>query len=123
MTETPLLHHEDFQGLVGSTFTATIGSLLNHTTAGNDTQVFNSKVELELFETKFHDYPGMEGFSLIFITDQENLFDQGVRDIEHETLGKIQLFLTPIFFHSKRSGMYYQAVFNRIMEDVDESRL
>jgi hypothetical protein len=55
--------------------------------------------------------PRMEQFSLVFRGPMTPVLAQGIRNMEHATLGKLQLFLVPI--GPDGSGMCYEAVFNR----------
>jgi hypothetical protein len=39
---------------------------------------------------------------------------QGVRNFEHEQMGKFELFIVPV--EQDEQGFYYEAVFNRIRD-------
>ena len=55
--------------------------------------------------------PRMEQFSLVFRGPMTPALPQGIHELEHATLGKLQLFLVPL--GPDDSGMRYEAVFNR----------
>ena len=55
--------------------------------------------------------PRMEQFSLIFRGPMTPVLPQGIRELEHATLGTMRLFLVPV--GPDESGMRYEAVFNR----------
>jgi len=55
-----------------------------------------------------------EQFTLTFRGPLESEFGQGMRDVEHDRMGKFVLFLVPIARNS--DGMLYEAVFNRVID-------
>jgi len=55
-----------------------------------------------------------EGFSLLFLSQQEAPFDQQMYKVEHPELGIFDLFLVPIGKSDK--GVKYESVFNRLVE-------
>jgi hypothetical protein len=56
--------------------------------------------------------PRPEPFSLIFRGPADRPLDQRVCSLEHDQLGRIELFLVPIGPGSDGRGPYYQAIFN-----------
>jgi Domain of unknown function (DUF6916) len=60
--------------------------------------------ELKLFATQ-------EQFAVIFRGPREPFLSQGMRSLDHEKLGRSELFLVPI--RDDAEGYYYEAVFNR----------
>lgn len=72
-------------------------------------------VPLELFEVTEKDQsPKMEQFFLIFRGPIAPQFPQGIYTMEHEKLGKLDLFLVPV--GPDEAGMCYQVVFNRFRQ-------
>ena len=73
---------------------------------------------LELFEVSEKDQsPQVEQFSLIFHGPLKPHFPQGTYAVEHEKMGKFDLFLVPLGLGS--SGMRYQAIFCRTRRPLD----
>ena len=73
----------------------------------------NVEVELvEVSEVKL--YPQQEEFSLEFRGPLNMFLGQGVRNFEHEQMGKFELFIVPV--EQDAQGFYYEAVFNRIRD-------
>lgn len=70
-------------------------------------------VELRLVEAKSFgsnvDAQSGKPFACLFVGPAEPHFEQGIRRLEHETLGALEVFLVPIGPH--RDGMQYEAVF------------
>ena len=56
--------------------------------------------------------PRPEPFSLIFRGPQGRPLDQRIYPLEHDQLGRLDLFLVPIGPGSDGRGPYYQAIFN-----------
>jgi hypothetical protein len=73
------------------------------------------KVDIELVKIDEHKTPHTEGFSLIFRGPNDKPFGQSSHKVKHPKMGEIDLFLAPIAYN-KFDGMYYQAVFNRLIE-------
>jgi hypothetical protein len=72
-------------------------------------------VPIELVEViEAEPNPRQERFCLRFRGPLETPFAQGMRDIEHDTMGKLVLFLVPMARDS--DGMEYEAVFNRLIK-------
>ena len=72
----------------------------------------NAMVELELIEVselKLH--PKQEEFSLEFRGPLDVFLGQGLRNFEHDAMGKFELFIVPV--EQDAQGVYYEAVFNR----------
>ena len=53
-----------------------------------------------------------ELFSIVFRGPLEVFLGQGIRQLQHEALGELGLFLVPI--KQDESGFYYESVFNRL---------
>lgn len=71
-------------------------------------------VRLELIEaTEVRDNPRMEQFSIIFRGPQVPQLTQRIHLLEHDQLGKIEMFLVPIGSMFDAEGLCYQSVFNR----------
>jgi hypothetical protein len=73
-------------------------------------------VEVELIEITDHSRENVESFSLIFKGPLEKPFEQRIHKIKHPEMGELEMFLVPITY-GKMDAMYYQAVFNRVIED------
>lgn len=72
-----------------------------------------SPISMELIEvTEQNDNPRLEQFTLVFRGPRELLLSQGVHPLEHEKLGRMELFLVPI--GPDETGLRYEAIFNRI---------
>lgn len=72
-------------------------------------------VEVELIEVTDISQQNVEGFSLVFKGPLEKPFEQRIHKITHAKMGETALFLVPITF-GKMDAMYYQALFNRVLE-------
>lgn len=72
-------------------------------------------VEVELIEITDHSQENVESFSLIFKGPLEKAFEQRIHKVKHPEMGEMELFLVPITY-GKMDAMYYQAVFNRVLE-------
>jgi len=76
-----------------------------------------ASLSLELLEVEEKNYsPNLEQFSLVFRGPLTPQLVQGQYALEHEKLGKMELFLVPI--GPDGVGMGYQAVFNLIRQKV-----
>jgi hypothetical protein len=73
-------------------------------------------VNVELDETSEARHDNMESFSVIFRGPMERPFEQRIHGVRHPKMGVFDLFLVPITYH-KNDAMYYQAVFNRIVQE------
>jgi uncharacterized protein DUF6916 len=58
--------------------------------------------------------PDQEQFSILFRAPRNLPPTQGLYSVEHEKLGEFELFLVPV--RQDKHGMYYEAVFNRLIE-------
>jgi hypothetical protein len=72
-------------------------------------------VEVELIEITDHSQEGVESFSLVFKGPLEKPFEQRLHRVKHPQMDEFDLFLVPITY-GKMDAMYYQAVFNRLLE-------
>ena len=71
-------------------------------------------VEIELTEARQGKMTSrQEMFSIYFRGSNEKPFWQGLYPVEHEQLGKFDLFLVPV--EQNEQGMIYEAVFNRLL--------
>jgi len=59
--------------------------------------------------------PNFECFSVLFLGPESPYLGQGLRTIEHATLGTMDLFLVPVGKDAR--GVTYEAVFNRSRSD------
>lgn len=72
-------------------------------------------IEMELIEVvDGRSTPRQEQFSLIFRAAQNAPVEQRIYRLEHDTLGSGDLFLVPVSRDDQ--GLYYQAVFNRLLD-------
>jgi hypothetical protein len=70
---------------------------------------------VEAFETS-----ATEGFSLRFTGPQSPLIPQGIRAMEHPSLGQFELFLVPV--QDPRTDIHtYEAIFNRLRPPAQAS--
>ena len=73
-----------------------------------------SPVEVELVEvSKGESSPKQEYFSLFFRGPLDQFLSQRSYQVEHEKLGRFDLFLVPI--GKDAEGFHYEAVFNRFL--------
>ena len=73
----------------------------------------NQNVELLLEDvSELKVYPRQEVFSVVFRGPNEAFLGQGMQSLQHETMGRIELFLVPI--GQEPEGYRYEAVFNLI---------
>ena len=81
------------------------------------------QVELELVEvkgypSKANEQGGMERFSAYFTGPGEFFLPQSTYSLEHDRMGKFEIFLVPIA--RDESGVRYEAVFNYFKPKSDE---
>jgi len=70
-------------------------------------------VELELVEvSELKLIATQEQFAVVFRGPRDRFLGQGSRPLEHEKLGRSELFLVPI--QEDPEGYYYEAVFNHL---------
>jgi len=75
----------------------------------------SQRVELELVEiSELKQTPRSQEFAIVFRGPKEAFLGQGMRSLEHDQLGRFDLFIVPIREDDK--GYYYEAVFNRFRE-------
>ena len=96
-----LLHKANFDPYLNETFT------VHSPVVGNQ--------EVVLAELTEKNYPGQECFSLIFRGPKEPVMKQMIYTLTHPKMGEFQLFMVPVQY-GKSDGIYYQAVFNRLLE-------
>ena len=73
------------------------------------------QLELELAEiSQLKQTSRNEEFAVVFRGPKEIFLGQGMRALEHEKLGKLELFIVPI--REDEKGYYYEAVFNRFLD-------
>jgi len=75
----------------------------------------SGKVKAELVEVSGKNYENQESFSVIFRCEKDKVFPQKIYKVKHAKMGEHEIFLVPITY-GKADGMYYQAVFNRLIE-------
>ena len=49
-------------------------------------------------------------FALLFVCQDERVLEQGTYAIDHERLGRLEIFVVPVA--ANESGVHYEAVFN-----------
>lgn len=97
-----LFNHETFSRHLKTTFQAQLDE-------GNH-------VDLELTEvSNLKRLPQQEEFSIVFLGPGNTQLGQGTRSLKHEQMGQFELFIVPIAQDQK--GVYYEAVFNRRVEN------
>jgi hypothetical protein len=69
------------------------------------------KKEDPAFQAKLRE----ESFTLLFRSTSEMALSQGTRTVEHDALGRLELFLTPVI-RPDGPWRFYEAVFNRLQE-------
>ncbi len=92
---------------------ATFDPYLNEIFTVHSPVVGNQEVVLVELTEKNH--PGQECFSLIFRGPKEPAMNQMIYTLTHPKMGEFQLFMVPVQY-GKPDGIYYQAVFNRLLE-------
>jgi len=93
------------QSAVASTFAEHLNSTfrLHHQPA---------TTELELIEVSDGSTHGHINFSLLFRGPQQPLLLQQIYPVEHDRLGRFDLFIVPV--KRDAQALYYEAVFNRV---------
>lgn len=78
----------------------------------------NGDLSLELSEVSARKLAGQrnEQFSIIFRGPSDPALGQGMRRMEHTRFGEFDLFIVPI--RQDGDGLYYEAVFNRFLDQV-----
>lgn len=81
------------------------------------------QIELELVEVKGYpikagEQSGMERFSVFFTGPADLRLSQRVYSLEHDAMGKFDIFLVPIAHDDQ--GFRYEAVFNYFKPKSDE---
>ena len=98
---------EEFSRHIGSTFLVTLDE--------------GATIKLELGAVDQRAFPGGivpasqrpgGSFSLIFLGDLEQPFEQRMYLIEHEVLGRMDIFLVPVGPNKSNQKLRYEAVFN-----------
>jgi hypothetical protein len=73
--------------------------------------------EAELIElAEVNASPKQEQFSATFRGPLNIVLSQGLYRMEHDQMGAFDLFIVPI--HQDQDGVYYEAVFNRLIKNV-----
>jgi hypothetical protein len=100
---TEIIHSAEFAKLLNTTFTIKT----ENKEWKSEMVKFNSIAEPET-----HD--GHECFTMEFLVNAQDhqVMPQSIYEMEHESLGSLSLFLVPV--EKNESGVYYQAVINRI---------
>ena len=95
-----------FHEVKGSTFTLAAGD--------------GQKVDIDLVEiADLKETATQQSFSLLFVVPDPYRVEQGLYDLDHPTLGQMQLFLVPVGLKDNRLQM--EAVFNLLREKVAKS--
>ncbi len=56
---------------------------------------------------------GFESFSLIFVGDENDDISQNTYELNNDTIGQANIFLSPVHYSQAENGkVYYQAVFS-----------
>jgi hypothetical protein len=98
----PQYERDSFAGVIGSTFMVKDAS--------------NVTAELVLTRvSELHESSGCRAFSIEFLAPENCNLGQGLYDIEHTTLGKMELFLVPVGL--KKGQLELQSIFNLLVED------
>jgi uncharacterized protein DUF6916 len=75
-----------------------------------------SPMEVVLHEVKPHEpHPGTrtQPFSVYFFQEAPRpILPQSIYPMEHEAMGRFEIFIVPVGPHPQRKGMLYEAVFN-----------
>ena len=75
-------------------------------------------IELELIEvSELKKARRQEMFSIVFRCRTDRVLPQRIYRLEHENMGQFDLFLVPI--RKDAEGVYYEAVFNRVLDSAD----
>lgn len=92
--------HDTFRDRVGQTFTdGESGAELTLTEVTDLTETARNVPE-----------DSRAPFSLLFVTQHEPVAEQGIRELRHDELGELSLFLVPVA--READGVRYQAVFS-----------
>jgi hypothetical protein len=71
---------------------------------------------IDLIEiTNGHSSARQEQFSLRFRGDRNQVFPQRIYPMKHDSIGDFDLFLVPV--GRDETGTFYEAVFNRLIQD------
>ena len=78
----------------------------------------NGDLPLHLTEVSARKLGGQrnEEFSIIFRGPSDRFLGQGMQRMEHKRFGEFDLFMVPI--RQDGDGLYYEAVFNRFLDQV-----
>ena len=71
-------------------------------------------MDLGLVEVLDASTPRQASFSLFFRGPHEPLLPQQIYPLEHDQLGRLDLFIVPV--KRDEGGLYYEAVFNRVIQ-------
>jgi len=95
------LEHSEFSKYLNSNFRIRIGE--------------EQTVDAELVEiTELMVSSRQERFAIVFRTSNDLFVGQGLWPMEHDQMGKFELFLVPVGRSEK--GTSYEAVFNRLVD-------
>ena len=73
------------------------------------------KIKVELVEITEDKKGKVESFSVLFRGPKENPLDHDTHKVKHPKMGEFNLFLGPVATE-ETDGVYYQAVFTRLVE-------
>lgn len=97
-----VLEHEEFSRHLNTRFRVHV----------NDSET----TEAELIEISEHLVSArQERFAITFRTSNETFLGQGMRRLDHDQMGSLDLFLVPT--GRNEEGTYYEAVFNRLIKN------
>jgi len=102
----------DLQKAVASEFSAQLNSTFQFHHEGGPT-------ELELIEVSDGSRGDHVNFSLLFQGPPQPPLIQRIYPVEHEKLGRFELFIVPIKREAR--GLQYEAIFNRLSESSQPS--
>lgn len=75
-------------------------------------------IELELVEiSELKQSATQEQFTVVFLGPNEIFLGQGIRQMKHEELGELEIFIVPIA--QEQNGYRYEAVFNRVRREAE----
>jgi hypothetical protein len=90
------------------------GTFGEHVNSTFRVQRERATIALELVEVADRSTRRQVTFSLMFRGPQRPLLTQQIYPFEHDRLGRFDLFIVPV--RQDGSGVYYEAVFNRLID-------
>jgi hypothetical protein len=74
-------------------------------------------INIQLIEIDSWDKDMTEGFSLLFKGPKENVMPHDTLKMKHDSMGEFDIFIGPVIY-PKQDGVYYEAIFNRLKENL-----